>query len=49
MNFTYTVRQPPDKKFGSMDHQGQWNGMVGQLADDQSDIGKQIKHCDNRL
>ncbi len=39
LNFTYTVKQPPDKSWGSVNENGDWNGMVRQLIDGQSDIG----------
>jgi hypothetical protein len=40
MNFTYTLRQPPDKQWGSLQPDKSWNGMVRLLADKKFDIGK---------
>jgi hypothetical protein len=42
MNFTYTLRQPPDNLWGSLQPDQSWNGMVGQLVDKEVDIGKKI-------
>ena len=39
MNFTYTVTQPEDQKFGSLEKDGSWNGMIGMLKRDSIDIG----------
>jgi hypothetical protein len=40
MNFTYTVRQAPNKTWGSLQPDQSWNGMVGLLANKTVDIGK---------
>ena len=40
MNFTYVLRKPPDGNWGLQNADGSWNGIVGQLIDDQIDIGK---------
>ena len=39
LNFTYTCREPPDNQYGAVRADGTWNGMVGQLATDNADIG----------
>ena len=38
MNFTYTVIKPPDERFGSIQPDGKWNGMVRLLANQDIDI-----------
>ena len=42
LNFTYTAREPPDNQYGAIKADGTWNGMVGQLAIENADIGKQL-------
>ena len=39
MNFTYTLESPPDKKWGGLQKDGSWNGMIGLLKDELVDIG----------
>lgn len=39
MNFTYTLEPPPDKKWGGLQKDGSWNGMIGLLKDELVDIG----------
>ena len=39
MNFTYTLRKPPDGQYGRKNPDGSWNGMVGELISDNADIG----------
>ena len=39
MNFTYTLEPPPDKKWGGLQKDGSWNGMIGLLKDEHVDIG----------
>jgi hypothetical protein len=43
MNFTYTLRKPPDGKWGSLQSDNSWNGMVGLLANQTADIGNNPK------
>ena len=38
MNFTYTVIQPPDGQWGSIQPDGTWSGMVKLLANQDVDI-----------
>ena len=38
MNFTYTVIKPPDGRYGAIQPDGTWNGMVKLLADQDIDI-----------
>ena len=40
MNFTYTLKKPPDLNWGSLQKDGTWNGMVRLLQDQEADIGK---------
>ena len=51
LNFTYTAINPPDSQYGSMNDDGTWNGMVGELATDKADIGKNMRNraqgCNN--
>ena len=39
LNFTFTCREPPDDQYGAIRADGTWNGMVGQLATENADIG----------
>ena len=41
LNFTYSAREPPDNQYGAIRADGTWNGMVGELATDNADIGEQ--------
>ena len=38
INFTTTISLPPDGKWGSVVDDGNWNGMVGGLLDNRSDV-----------
>ncbi|KAG8222734.1 Ionotropic receptor 25a [Ladona fulva] len=38
VGFEYEIYEAPDKKFGFMDEQGQWNGMVKELVEKRADI-----------
>ena len=38
MNFTYTLVKPADGKWGAINPDGTWNGLVGELADQKIDI-----------
>ena len=38
MNFTYTLIKPPDGKWGAIQPDGSWNGMVNLLAKQDIDI-----------
>ena len=42
LNFTYTLREPVDGAWGSLQDDGTWNGMVRHLQDHDADIGKRI-------
>jgi hypothetical protein len=42
MNFTYTVRKPPDGNWGTIKSDNSWTGMVGLLAAQTADIGKHL-------
>ena len=46
LNFTYTLRQPPDGAWGSLRSNGSWNGMIGELNTQKADIGS--RHYDGR-
>ena len=39
MNFTYTLRKPPDGQWGSLMKNGTWTGMVNELHLKKADIG----------
>ena len=43
MNFTYTLEPPPDKKWGGLQKDGSWNGMIGLLKDEHVDIGNRAR------
>lgn len=32
-NFTYNLIEAPDRKFGSVDENGEWNGLVRMVMD----------------
>ena len=38
MNFTFTLVQPPDKQWGTLQHDGSWSGMVNLLQTQQVDV-----------
>ena len=38
MNFTFTLVQPPDKQWGTLQHDGSWSGMVNLLQTQQVDF-----------
>ena len=40
LNFTYTLNTPPDNQWGSLQSNGQWNGMINELMQKKIDIGK---------
>ena len=43
MNFTFTLKPPPDKAWGTVqDNNKTWTGMVGLLASGQVDIGEAV-------
>ena len=42
MNFTYTVKKPPDGSYGAIKSDGSWSGLVGELIKKKADIGKLI-------
>ena len=39
LNFTYTIREPEDKKYGTKLENGSWNGIIGELHREKADIG----------
>ena len=39
MNFTFAVSKPPDMTFGGLKPDGNWNGMIGELVNQNADIG----------
>ncbi|XP_035714501.1 probable glutamate receptor [Folsomia candida] len=38
LNFTYEIMTPPDNKFGNLEANGSWSGMVGMLERKEADI-----------
>ena len=42
MNFTYTLTKPPDGKWGAIQPDGSWNGMVNLLAKQDIDIATTV-------
>ena len=40
LNFTCTVRRSPDGKYGALNADGSWSGMVNELIQKRADIGK---------
>ena len=40
MNFTYTLRKPPDGAWGSKRSDGSWTGMIGELHRKNADMGR---------
>ena len=39
LNFTYTLEPPEDRKWGQDNGNGSWNGMLGLLQKEETDIG----------
>ena len=39
MNFTYTIQPPPDNKWGGLQPDGSWNGMIHQVINRKTDFG----------
>ena len=39
MNFTYTLMKPSDGKWGSIQPDGTWSGIIGELVNQKIDIG----------
>ena len=39
MNFTFAASKPPDGGFGSLKPNGNWTGMIGELVNQNADIG----------
>ena len=39
LNFTFTVTSPLDKQYGGKKSDGTWSGMIGQLVEEEVDIG----------
>ena len=42
MNFTFTLSRPADFQWGAIQLNGSWSGMVGELATEKIDIGKNV-------
>lgn len=42
MNFTFKVVASPDSKFGAIQPDGSWNGMIGELLLDNGEFGTSI-------
>jgi hypothetical protein len=38
LNFSYTVVRPADRKWGCLDENGTWNGMMGMMVRKEADI-----------
>ena len=38
LNFTYTIENPPDGKWGHIEPDGNWNGLVYYVSKDNVDI-----------
>ncbi len=45
LNFTFTVTEPPDRKWGTHLGNGSWNGMIQQLMDRHADFGNLFHLC----
>ena len=39
LNFTFTVTSPLDKQYGGKKSDGTWSGMIGQLVEEEVDVG----------
>ena len=44
MNFTYTLIQPPDGAYGSIQSDGSWNGMINLVHTQEADIAPGYNH-----
>lgn len=44
VKFDYVIQEVEDQKFGNMDDDGEWNGIVRKLIDKQADIGLGSMH-----
>ena len=42
LNFSFTLKQPPDEQWGSKQADGSWTGMINLLQTKEADIG--LKH-----
>ena len=51
LNFTFTLKKPPDGNWGALQSDGTWNGMVKLLQDQKADIGRVFcfSNCSNLL
>ena len=51
LNFTFTLKKPPDGNWGALQSDGTWNGMVKLLQDQKADIGRAFyfRNCANLL
>ena len=45
MNFTFAASKPPDMTFGSLKPDGNWTGMIGELVNQNADIGIFFEIC----
>ena len=43
MNFTYTIVEPDDQSWGSLQPDGSWNGMVRMLQEGTVDLCERIE------
>jgi hypothetical protein len=39
MNFTFVASKPPDMSFGGLKPDGNWTGMIGEVMNQNADIG----------
>ena len=44
LNFTSSVRQARDGTYGSMKPDGTWGGMVGEVKNQEHDLGMYVQH-----
>ena len=44
LNFSIVVTSPPDNQHGVMKSDGTWSGMIGQLVEEEVDVGT-LPHC----
>ena len=45
MNFTFVASKPPDMAFGGLKPDGNWTGMIGELLNQNADIGIVFEMC----
>ena len=49
MNFTYITTKPREGAFGNLQDDGSWNGMVGNLKNQEVDVGEPFEIFDNNI